>query len=511
MENKENIEVKEIHQGVEDKTSTPGAVLDTNYEEPIKSKHKLDMESTEVKNNYLFQPSLPMVTLKKINKDIENQEDSVLLSNDNLKDISEEQFMKIQQLQNSFNHTLDYALGDDIYKPEGRFTNNYQVEDKKLGVEYLKHTLNNKGNVKSNVMRFKSLLGIGRPVNITLFHSGFNIKLKPISLSALTSLELSLYNEEKEFGKSTLGLLVSADKMHTLNTISNFLSEYILDSTLNYPEDKSILDYISILDLDTILLAVLHSTNVNKITMNRTCSNITKINPNDPGSMCTFTESCEVDPGKLLFINKDRLTDTMVKQLSHRTKNIITIEEYEAYQRELKKVLLESKLIKEKYTVAGLNFDLKIPTISEYRHSSNIVVEKVHYLIDKVNKANETNQIEKIMDRIDVRVSLSKYLCLINSISIEHDDVVESLSDQNEIAEILEDLTKENDDIIKLTEMLHKYYHNNIIALVAFPNYVCPECRKDQPNTSETPGFEDEFIPLNMIPFFLYLDPRLRV
>lgn len=511
MENQENIEVKEIHQGVEDKTSTPDAVLDASYEDPIKSKGKLNFDNPQVKNEYIFQPSLPMVNLKKLNKAIEDQEDSVLLSNDTHKDITEEQYLHIQQLQNGFGNTLDYALGDDIYKPQGTFTNSYQVEDKKLGVEYLKHTVNNKGNVKSNVMRFKSLLGIGRPVNITLFHSGFNIKLKPISLSSLTSLELSLYEEEKNFGKATLGLLANADKMHTLNTISNFLSEYILDSTLNFPEEKSILDYISILDLDIILLAVLHSTNVNKIKMNRTCANITKINPNDPGSMCTYTEACEVDPSKLLFINRDRLTDTMVKQLSHRTKNIITMEEYETYQRELKKVLLENKLIKEKYSVAGLNFDLKIPSISEYAQSSNIVVDKVNYLIDKVNKTNDETMADKIRERIDTRVTLSKYLSLINSISIEHDDMVESLTDQSEIAEILEDLTKDRDEIMEIGEMLHKYYNNSIIAMAAFPNYICPECRKEQENSSETPGFEDEFIPLNMLPFFVYLDPRLRV
>lgn len=511
MENQEHMENKEKIQGVEEKTSTPGAVLDSSYEDPIKSKEKLNLETPQAKTEYIFQPSLPMVNLKKMNKAIEEQSDSVLLSNDTNKDITEEQYLHVQQLQAGFTNTLDYALGDNIYDPKGTFSNNLQVEDKKLGLEYLKHTVTNKSNVKSNVMRFKSLLGIGRPVNITLFHSGFNIKLKPISLSALTSLELSLYNEEKEFGKATLGLLASADKMHTLNTITQFLSEYILDSTLNYPEEKSILDYISILDLDIILLAVLHSTNVNKIRMNRTCSNITKINPNDPGSMCTFTEACEVDPSKLLFVNRDRLTDSMVKQLAHRTKNIITMEEYESYQRELKKVLLEDKVIKEKYTVGNLNFELKIPTITEYAQSSNIVVDKVSYLIDKINKANENTVMEKIRERIDTRVTLSKYLSLISSISIEHDDMVESLTDQNEIAEILEDLTKDNKELLELGEMLHRFYCNSIIALVAFPNYVCPECRKEQENTSETPGFEDEFIPLNMLPFFIYLDPRLRV
>lgn len=509
MENIENNDLKNLNQGVEEKTSTPDSVLDSNYEDPITSRSEVILDTDKAKTDYILKPSLPMVTLEKITRDLESQEDSILLSNDSNKDLTEDAYLKIQQLQNGFTNTLDYALGEKNYKQQGTFTNNLSTDDKRLGIEYLKHNVS-KGNVKTNVMRFKSLLGIGRPINITLFHSGFNIKLKPISLSALTSLELSLYNEELEFGKLTYGLLGSADKHFTLNTITTFLSDYILDSTLNFPEDKTVLDYISILDLDLILLGVLHSTNVNKIKMNRTCSNITKINPNDPGSMCTYTELCDIDPSKLLFINRERLTDNMVKQLSHRTKNIVTMEEYYNYQTELKKVLLDSKLIKEKYTECGLNFDLKIPTITEYNQASNVVVDKVNYLMDKVNKANDEALTAKIRERIDTRINLAKYLPLINSISIEQEDHVESLSDQNEIVEILEELTREEEDVKNIVNMLHKFYNNNLIALVAFPNFICPTCKKEQNNTSETPGFDKEFIPLNMLAFFIYLDPRLR-
>lgn len=484
-----------------------------DYTDPQEVKDEKNILTDETMDLFEKYPHGPVINPRHFTKFID-QWFELTKGGEKLQDLNDKEREAYNKAGEGTFHSLYHDIPSEIYNQKGTFTNNLKNEDKGLGIEYLKmsQTPSSKLNSTKAMMRFKSLLGVGRPVSVNLFHSGFTIRLRPASIAALTTLELNLYDEEAKKGKSTLGLSVSADKIIVIETFSRFIREHYLDGTLNIPADKNIMDYISILDLDTILLAILHSTNLNKIPLNRICSNLVDIDPKAGTVGCNHTITALVDPSKLLFVNKDRLTREMLAQVSHTSPDILTLEEYENYQKELTNILKKEKLIQDSYRIQSINVDLNlsIPTVNEYIAKSQLVIEEFNHLVDQATKSNDEVSVDMIKDTLASRFVLADYMSVIKNLTVFKEDIEESLQDPKLIMDILEELTKSDAVRGEIIKEILRFYNNSLIAIIALPNYTCPSCKKDQIDTSKTPGFEDEFIPLNMTSFFAYLDPMLR-
>lgn len=423
------------------------------------------------------------------------------------KSISDEDVNLISTTIDLLKCTLTNELGDKFKQNNNSLFNTLKYDNKDLGIEYLNYTNNiNRNNQAAVLARFKAMLGIGRPINITLYHSGFSIKLKPATVAQLTALESALYSDSLEIGKNTLGLLINYDRAITIETFVDLFKDLIIESSLKV-EKEDIFKYINILDFDTILLGVLHSTNINKIAIRRTCRNI--FNITEDGTLaCNHTVSAEVDPSKLLFVNKELLTEDMLKQLSYKTANVITLEEYNSYQESLKAILLKKELIKTEYYVNDdFVLELKMPTITEYIEKSKTIISKFTDLIDKITKSNSNITSEAIKETIHTVFGLVDFLPVINSLSIPSAGL--TLDKTSSILDILEESRRNKDLTSKITDLVNEFYNNSLVSLVALPNYTCPECHKDQTTNNNYNGFSKEFIPLNVLSFFVYLDITL--
>lgn len=482
-----------------------------NINEEIKqdiSKELIDpfVNKDKEDNKAPFVPSGGYKEIEKLINGLEKYKEKIEKTTDGEKDkpISQEDSNLISNAIDLIKCTLGNELGDHFKIDKNNLVNKIKVGNNNLGIDYLDYTASiNKNNQTAVLARFKALLGIGRPINVTLFHSGFSVKLKPATVSQLAALESSLYSETLEIGKNTLGLLIHYDRAITVETFVDLFKDLIIESTLKV-DKEDIFKYINILDFDTLLLGILHSTNINKISIRRTCKSIFDITE-DGNIGCNHTVSATVDPSKLLFVNKSLLSEDMLKQLSYKTANAVTLEEYNSYQESLKAILLKHELIKENYLVTDdFAITLKMPSIAEYIEKSKTVITKFTDLVDKITKSNNNISSEAIKESIHNIFGLVDFLPVIETISIPS---MQLTSDKTSvILDLLEESKRNKELSNKITDMVNEFYNNSLVSLVALPNYTCPECNKDQATNNNFNGFSNEFIPLNLLSFFMYLD-----
>ena len=401
--------------------------------------------------------------------------------------------------------TLTEPISKNPY-PKGTYSNNVKGDkERPIGLDYLKFSqamsLSNKDSESTKVLKLSSILGFGSPVTVTLPHSGFTVILKPAGVDELEMLEQELYKSELRLGRETSGLLVRFSKANGIEIIANYIRRLIIQHSLMLPVGEDIMDYISILDLDMLLLGIMHGTNVNKMPISRHCDRGLEVT--EDGSLaCTHVETQELDPSKMLWINKDRLSPKMLKQLSYISSNQVSIDAYNEYQRELKETLIDLDLIKDVYNIAQLDFMLEIPSINTYISKGKDVIAYITKILEDGLKSEDALEIETIKNDLTEKLELMHYLPCVKSIGNE---VLGFETDFNIIMDTLKNARRSTEIRENFNNYITEYYINSTIAMIAIPNYVCPECNKEQQSTSKAPGFGNEFIPINMLSFFMYL------
>lgn len=418
--------------------------------------------------------------------------------------VSEQASIFLDVNTDNYTHNMVYTLGDK-FKFMGPYTNN--MPDGKgdvMGIRNLKPKVQDNRDTKQKVAFFNSLLGLGNPVNVTLYHSGFNITLKPMSVSDFTALEQTLYSEVTEVGKRTIGLLVSADKMHTIKILFETIKKYIIGHTLSIGEDDDILNYISILDVDAILAGVLHASNGKKLNIHRSCTSTNSIDKESGKLTCDAVIDADIDISKTLVVNRDMISDEMLKILSLRG-HTVTTDQLDLYKSELLSMLVSKGRIEDSYSFDNLKLRFEIPTIAEYINRSEFYIKKFMSVVEQVVQSNNDIEDSFVRNVLESRIKLAQYVPLISSMELETDTMVEVMNDNNGIVEILINLSRNNKNVEDIRNTLYTFYNNSHISLVCIPNYTCPKCNGDQTDVSEVPDYEDNYIPISMLSFFTYL------
>lgn len=388
--------------------------------------------------------------------------------------------------------------------------NTWRYGDKELFSKALdlKDKMSSKGGVSNAVILAKFINGTssGNTVSVPLWHSGFRVTINPPTVAELTTLHMQVVKSEVDLGRETLSLTTAANRSTTIDIIKEFIREKIYRTTLDIDTTTTdIFQYISILDFDFLLLGLISATYVNKISTVRTCVNTLRSNSGDELG-CSHSVSADLDPNKLVIVDKSILTPNMIATISKRSSGTVSIAERSNYLSELNKALDSRRERIGEYQPDGGNsvITFRIPSVQAYVQDGLNWVEDAMADLTRLAENASYQRKQVIAEKIkDVRGGT------IMSANVEaigekvNDESIVS-TDRGTIYQALKGITNSIDIVNGFFEAVNKYVNRSYIAICATPNYICPQCRKIQEGI-KTPADFDAFIPLNVLDFFLTL------
>lgn len=350
--------------------------------------------------------------------------------------------------------------------------------------------------------KFYSYLGKGGIIQVPLWHSGFWISLKTIKESDILNLEMQLANNQIKLGRETNTLIFSNYSVVFVRLLSEFIIRHIQSSTLKFDGSiNNITKYIKIQDMQALALGLIQSMYLNGFKDVRTCVNSTNVKP-DGKPECSYTMESVIDPKKLLWVDRKAISKEHMEVMIKRAPNTVTVNDVLEYQSTLPVNKVKEIVIPTENQMDVI-LKLKSPDIRTH-------IENGERWVNNIIKLTEELFTEKLtIDEKNIRINaaskmvlLSMYNHYIESIALPDGTTV---TDRKSIDEILEILVSDKVAYNKTLEDVKEYIDDNIISVVAIPNYKCPSCSAIQKEKGEEDKPFNDLIPINIFESFFDL------
>ena len=391
-----------------------------------------------------------------------------------------------------------------LLNKEAKWEQEPKYADKVLSIRELAMGSNKPGGKITGAAaaaRFYTELGLGGLIQIPLWHSGFHITLKAIKETELADLMIRIANNHISLGRDTNTLIFSNYSVVLIRLVMEFVTRHIQSCTLDIPNINDITKFIKIQDIQPIINGLIQSIYLKGFNDVRTCINSLDIEKADGKPKCTFKMTSLVDPKKLLWLDRRALTDKHMEHMLKRGPNTVTENEVLEYQSTLNVNKIKNVKIN---TDNGklLTFTLNTPYLNEHITSGERWIKDVIVLTEKLFTEDLDIEEKNIRVRKTSKMTLlNVYKHFIKAISLEDGSTVDEESD---IVDLLEIITVDKTAFKEILNAIKEYIDNNIIALVAIPNFKCPECNALQNESSTNKTFKD-LIPINVLELFFDL------
>lgn len=390
--------------------------------------------------------------------------------------------------------------GINMSNDTDKFVNEVKYADKTIGIKKVNFTSAGNGEVVSNaaaIARFTSLLKLGEVMHVPLWNSGFWITITPPQQRDLVNLEIQLTKEELNLGRNTQNFIYSNYTVIYTRIISEFIVKNIKDTTLALPAGENILKYISMSDLYPMVLGMLSCLYPNGLGVNIFCSNNLKMGDNNE-PLCQYHAAVMADPIKMLMVDRERLNNAMLEQMSKRLPGSVTVNQVLDYQAKIVSSLNTNTKLENEADV-DIEIQFKVPSIEE---NINLGTKWVSDLIREMESLFTTDLTLDAKDEIINRAAdmgiLSVYASYIKE--IRNADMVVNTPEY--ITDLLEKFS--NDEILvkSFIKRIEEFIYKSAVSIVAVPNFICPTCGAEgNANSKSKYGF-DEFIPIEVLRYF---------
>lgn len=382
---------------------------------------------------------------------------------------------------------------------ESNFANTVSYMGKAIGIRPVAVNAAGKLTGDNAITKFKSRLGMGKVINLTLWHSGFSLAITPPKDSAFVNLQYNIAKQEQLLGMDTSNMVYSNYGVVINRILIDFIMQHVIGSSLTIPEGKNYLDYIKATDLDTLAIGMATCIRPGGYPYTATCRNSLEFNNSKP--LCDFTATADIIPERLLWVDRSALTSEQLAHISKTSPGSHTIEDVLKYQQSL-----SVNAPKDISVVSSNNdttiFTIQTPTLRKYIDNGEMWVNSI--IAGANSLFEETDSPEVRNSRIDTLMLasvLNKYNSFVTKIDLD-DSYVE---DDSSIMGILETLS---DDVHMSKDFINKvvnHIDNEFISCVAMTNFECPKCKESGREASQsnvTSGKLKEFIPINAVEHF---------
>ena len=360
------------------------------------------------------------------------------------------------------------------------FTNKVKEGEKNINLRTLSADDIKGDNISQSLLlaQFMSKLGAGEKANVPLWHSGFRVVISPPTAERMIMLHNKIAKDKMEAGKDTLGLSFSNDSCilhkHFLDMFVSLIDSTTLDIDI---DNTDIRQYISVLDLNLIYLAVQTAISASGVDMYTNCANSGRLSA-DGKPLCDFSIKAKVDPARLLWVDTKRVLKPMIKQMEITASNRVTLDQVKWYQEQvLNYVKDRSYNIStdgEDDTVEEIKIFYKMPTIAEFITEGLGWVFNITELV-KDSLTDDTTETEKedTVNSVKYLLRLGTYNSYVDYISIRG----RKLTDRELITQALATYSKSDEHITNFLESTLKYIEDASLAIVGFPAFTCPKCK----------------------------------
>lgn len=398
--------------------------------------------------------------------------------------------------QGSGNTTKDSVYSDTLNSDDTDFTNDIKYGDKELNLRHInfKQTTGIISGATA-VARFTALMGVGEITQVPLWHSGFWITIRPPKSSDVINLEYELSKNIINLGRQTNTLVFSNSAVLFIKLVTEFILKHVTETSLKLTSDEDMLDYIDVRDLNLMVIGMITSMYPRSIPITKSCINSTIIEDDKP--KCSFTVQGKLDPKKMIVKDNKRITKDMKEHMSNRTPNSVTTDAVKEYQRLLN--LNNDDILKVTYNENEIVMTLQNPNLKNYIRNGELWINNIISSAEELFTESDTDLIKnsKVSD-----ILKSVIFGIYNTYIAKLETNGVSVVDNETITSILDSISNNKDGYDVYIKTIKKYISSTTIALVATPNYECPECSKLQ---NEEDGPFKELVPLNIIESFFHL------
>lgn len=405
---------------------------------------------------------------------------------------------------NCAKNTINNNIYVDDLSNTDEFVNNISYSDKELNPRNIPLKVDiGKVNGQIAMARFTSLLGIGEVVQVPLWHSGIWLSIKPPKDNELIALENALANNQITLGRETNTLIYSNYSVVFNRIVTDFIVDHIVGTTIKTSESINIREYIYIQDLPIMILGLIMSMYPDGYDVTRACINTLEENE-DKTPKCNFIANGKLDPKKLLWLNRKELTKEMLAHMSKRTPNSVTLDEITDYRLSISKIKSKNIFLEASNGVK-VDVELTAPTLLDYINNGELWVQSVISKTEALfTDADNVEQKNSKISTVLSSVILGIYNIYVSKLSIGK----QSVDDRDTINELLDTMTGDQIIIDTFINSVKNFISGNSIAIVATPDYICPNC-----NSTQTVNNSSKFkhlIPLNILENFFDLS-ALRI
>lgn len=380
---------------------------------------------------------------------------------------------------------------------KGDFANHIEYKGRKLNSDEVRLSVNGGGVVSGRTavelaMRRRNR---GSSKHVACWASGFWLTFVPASDSDIYEIHQRMGNKAAEFGYETYGAAFERMSGLMQETLLDFALAH-LDTTSLAPElsnPQSIRGLLSKLDIPIVLAGFASTLYSNGFNYSRRCiADLAKCSHQVTGNM-NILEMIQVD--------RNRLTEPMLRHMSERRHGSHTLESLAAYKQELAKSAPSKRVVVSEGTEQEMVINFRIATADDYFRESNEWVSEVGATVLKLTTEATTPAAKNKMYQDAMMMSyLRNYASWIES--IEFDQTV--IEDRATIEDTLSRLSNDNEFIEALVRGKDEFHNASIISVVGIPTYTCPACKKPQPGMTENKGMSN-FIALEVVELFFDL------
>jgi len=344
---------------------------------------------------------------------------------------------------------------------------------------------------KQAVQRIQSRLGIGSPIVIPCWHSGFWMELKTPSDAALLNLDQAIADWKMTLGRQTGGLIFSNLSVYIKDKLVAFIVDhatFVGVKGWTAQDPMSLTRYLREPDLNVIAAYLAGAMYPNGHPLDQPCIH----NP----AKCQHVESAHLNLAKIFWIDRARVTAEMRRHMN---------DQYGVHSPEAIKKYQEMAGMSDGETV-NLDDDMKIvfrvPTVQETLEAGWEWINEIQAIVDKALRGSNTADRDKFLLQHAMLALLRQHRHWIKSIVYEDVFMIDSDEDMNRV---LESLSTREDVAEAMQNALRKFMDHVALHIVAIRSYSCRVCRKPQtPEESAHPSL----IPIDAVLLFFTLKDR---
>jgi hypothetical protein len=361
-----------------------------------------------------------------------------------------------------------------------------------LGMAKAKVGPNQKLTGENLRLMIRQSLDLGGTFNVPLWHSGFWVRFKAPSESAILELYRALTEEKVSLGRATYGLIFSNNTSFSSAAMLNFCEDHILSTSLILPDGDSIKKYMNVLDMPTLFWGMVCAIWPNGVQYQRACTS-------DP-ERCSHVVTELLDPSKLLFVDKTRLTARQIAHMAKRDKASVSVESLSIYKDEFLNGHPRAIKLSE-----DLSFTIAIDTAQEHIDSGYRWISEIEETYPKVLIQDEKERDEYLIKQAKATV-MRQYAHFVKSINYLDTEY----SEREEIENVVGDVSADDQLRTTFQTKIKEFIDDSTVSLIAIPTYKCPSCGKEQRELRENHHMQG-LIPIEVMSnFFILAVQKIR-